>query len=48
MQAQGVDLSRVVIGHCDLKDNLDGILQMIDLGAYVQFDTIGKKQLLPG
>ncbi|SQB37042.1 putative hydrolase [Citrobacter koseri] len=47
LQAQGVDLSRVVIGHCDLKDNLDGILQMIDLGAYVQFDTIGKNNYYP-
>lgn len=47
LQAQGVDLSRVVIGHCDLKDNLDGILQMIDLGAYVQFDTIGKNNYSP-
>ncbi|KFC04979.1 phosphotriesterase family protein [Trabulsiella guamensis ATCC 49490] len=43
----GVDLSRVVIGHCDLKDNLDDILRMIDLGAYVQFDTIGKNNYYP-
>lgn len=42
LQAHGVDLSRVTVGHCDLKDNLDNILKMIDLGAYVQFDTIGK------
>ncbi|MDM2960008.1 phosphotriesterase-related protein [Citrobacter sp. CK202] len=47
LQAQGVDLSHVVVGHCDLKDNLDGILQMIDLGAYVQFDTIGKNNYYP-
>ena len=42
LQAHGVDLSRVTVGHCDLKDNLDNILRMIELGAYVQFDTIGK------
>lgn len=47
LKAQGVDLSRVVIGHCDLKDNLDNILRMIDLGAYVQFDTIGKNNYYP-
>ncbi|SQA99030.1 Phosphotriesterase homology protein [Cedecea neteri] len=42
-----VDLSRVTIGHCDLKDNLDNILRMIDQGAYVQFDTIGKNSYYP-
>ena len=47
LQAQGVDLSRVTVGHCDLKDNLDNILKMIDLGAYVQFDTIGKNSYYP-
>ncbi len=47
LKQQGVDLSRVVVGHCDLKDNLDNILRMIDQGAYVQFDTIGKNNYYP-
>ena len=47
LKRHGVDLSRVVIGHCDLKDNLDDILRMIDLGARVQFDTIGKNNYYP-
>ncbi len=47
LQAHGVDLSRVTVGHCDLKDNLDNILRMIDLGAYVQFDIIGKNSYYP-
>ncbi|MBJ8825566.1 phosphotriesterase-related protein [Citrobacter europaeus] len=47
LKAHGVDLSRVTVGHCDLKDNLDNILRMIDLGAYVQFDTIGKNNYYP-
>ena len=47
LKQHGVDLSRVVIGHCDLKDNIDDILRMIDLGAYVQFDTIGKTIITP-
>ena len=47
LSGYGVDLSRVVIGHCDLKDNIDDILRMIDLGAYVQFDTIGKNNYYP-
>lgn len=47
LQAHGVDLSHVTVGHCDLKDNLDNILRMIELGAYVQFDTIGKNNYYP-
>lgn len=47
LKTQGVDLSRVVVGHCDLKDNVDNILKMIDLGAYVQFDTVGKNSYYP-
>lgn len=47
LKTQGVSLSHVVIGHCDLTDNLDNILRMIDLGAYVQFDTIGKNSYYP-
>jgi len=47
LKKNGVDLSRVVVGHCDLKDNLDNILRMIDQGAYVQFDTIGKNNYYP-
>ncbi|AHG20925.1 hydrolase [Chania multitudinisentens RB-25] len=43
----GMDLNHVVIGHCDLKEQLDNILQMIDAGAYVQFDTIGKNDYFP-
>ena len=42
LQQHGVDLTRVVIGHGDLKDNLDTILRIIDRGAVVQVDTIGK------
>lgn len=47
LKRYGVDLTRVVVGHCDLKDNLDNILRMIDQGAYVQFDTIGKNSYYP-
>ncbi|WP_424589620.1 phosphotriesterase-related protein [Buttiauxella sp.] len=47
LKSHGVDLSRVVVGHCDLKDNLDNILRMIEQGAYVQFDTIGKNNYYP-
>ncbi|SKA52739.1 phosphotriesterase-related protein [Enterovibrio nigricans DSM 22720] len=43
----GADLSRVTIGHCDLKNNLDKMLWIIDQGCYVQFDTIGKNSYFP-
>ncbi|WP_434525099.1 phosphotriesterase-related protein [Photorhabdus asymbiotica] len=47
LKKHGVDIERVVIGHCDLRDNLDNILRMIEQGAYVQFDTIGKNDYYP-
>ncbi|QBH97710.1 phosphotriesterase-related protein [Limnobaculum zhutongyuii] len=43
----GVDPQHIVIGHCDLKDNLDTILPLLDEGAWVQFDTIGKNDYYP-
>ncbi|MCD9536834.1 phosphotriesterase-related protein [Photobacterium carnosum] len=42
-----VNLSAVTIGHCDLRDNLDDILWLIDQGCYIQFDTIGKNNYYP-
>lgn len=44
---ENIDLNYVTIGHCDLKDNLDTIFRIIDSGAYVQFDTIGKNSYYP-
>ncbi|MGL4860573.1 MAG: phosphotriesterase-related protein [Enterobacteriaceae bacterium] len=43
----GVAPGAIVIGHCDLRDNLADILRIIELGAYVQFDTIGKNSYYP-
>lgn len=47
LQSYGVPADRVVIGHCDLKDNLETVLHLIDQGAWVQFDTIGKNSYYP-
>ena len=47
LQACGVEMSHVTIGHCDLRDNLDQLLWMLDQGCYVQFDTIGKNSYYP-
>jgi predicted metal-dependent phosphotriesterase family hydrolase len=42
---EGVDLNRVVIGHCDhiFSLSLDYHLAIIERGAYVEFDTLGAK-----
>ena len=47
LKQNGVALERVVIGHCDLKEQPDLIMKMIDMGVYVQFDTIGKNSYFP-
>ena len=38
---EGVDLSRVCIGHCDSQPYLDYCLAILERGAYVAFDNIG-------
>ncbi|NVJ55478.1 MAG: phosphotriesterase-related protein [Vibrionaceae bacterium] len=47
LQKSGVAMDQVTVGHCDLRDNLDHILWMLDQGCYVQFDTIGKNSYYP-
>ena len=41
------DLSKIVIGHVDLTGDVAYILQMLDQGVYVEFDTIGKENYQP-
>lgn len=43
----GVNLDKVVISHVDLSGDLDYILRLIDTGANVAFDTIGKINYQP-
>ena len=47
LKKSGVEMTSVTIGHCDLRDNFDHILWMLDQGCYVQFDTIGKNSYYP-
>ncbi|GAB3517218.1 phosphotriesterase family protein [Photobacterium alginatilyticum] len=47
LKSYSVDMEKVTIGHCDLKDNLDDILWLLDQGCFVQFDTIGKNRYYP-
>jgi len=44
LEQEGVDLSRVVIGHQDLQSDVDTHEAIINRGAYVQYDTIGKER----
>ncbi len=42
----GIDMSRVVIGHVDLSGDLNYIRQVLETGAVVGFDTVGKNVYL--
>ncbi len=45
-EEEGVDLTRVIIGHCDENADLRQLSTLMDRGAYVQFDVIGKQHWL--
>ncbi len=47
LREEGVDPSRVVIGHCDTFLDRDYHVAVLTAGAYVQFDTIGRTHLNP-
>lgn len=42
LKEYSVDMSKVVIGHLDLKCDLDYHLRIAETGCYLAFDTIGK------
>ncbi len=44
---EGVDLARVVIGHCGDSDDLDYLEQIMDAGSYIGMDRFGIDALLP-
>ncbi len=48
LQAHGVDLSRVTVGHCDLKDNLDNIFEDDRSRRVCAVRHHRQEQLLPG
>lgn len=43
----GVAAEHIVIGHCDLRDQWETLLRILDTGALIQFDTIGKNNYYP-
>lgn len=47
LRKQGVDLSKVLISHVDLKNDFDSIVGLLESGVNVGFDTIGKNNYLP-
>lgn len=47
LREEGVDPARVIIGHCDTFLDLDYHLAILDSGAWVQFDTIGRDHMNP-
>ena len=44
---EGADLSRVIIGHCDTYLDKAYHLAILEAGAYVQFDTVGRNHMNP-
>lgn len=44
--SEGVDPSRVIIGHCDENADVRQLAALMKRGAYVQFDVIGKSHWL--
>jgi len=47
LREEGVDPSRVIIGHCDTYLDRDYHLAILQVGAYVQFDTVGRVHINP-
>lgn len=43
LNEEGADLSRVVIGHMDIQPEFGYLLKVLDTGANIAFDTIGKE-----
>lgn len=41
------DLERIVIGHVDLTGDVDYVLNLLNQGVYVEFDTVGKENYMP-
>ncbi len=44
---EGVDLRRVIIGHCDTYLEPAYHVAILEAGAYVQFDTVGRNHMNP-
>jgi len=47
LKDEGVDMSRVIIGHCDTCLDQSYHVAILESGAYVQFDTVGRNHMNP-
>lgn len=46
-EKEGINLEKVIISHTALANDLEMILELLDKGVNIAFDTIGKKKYLP-
>jgi phosphotriesterase-related protein len=46
-ESEGVDLSRVVIGHCGDTDDIEYLTKLLDRGSYIGMDRFGLDIFLP-
>ncbi|WP_394138288.1 phosphotriesterase family protein [Cytobacillus oceanisediminis] len=44
---QGLPVDQIIIGHQDLNPNKEEVLSVLETGAYIAFDTIGKNNYRP-
>lgn len=44
LEKAGADLERIVVGHCDLNNELEYLIAIARRGAFLGFDTIGKEK----
>ncbi|WP_028921919.1 phosphotriesterase family protein [Pseudonocardia acaciae] len=47
LASEGVDLGRVLIGHCDDTDDLDYLTRLIERGSYLGVDRFGLETIRP-
>jgi len=45
--ANGIDPTKIIIGHIDLTQDLELIKEVLKLGVFVGFDTVGKNNYFP-
>jgi phosphotriesterase-related protein len=43
---EGVDPEAVIIGHTDENPDIENLVSLLDRGAWIQFDTIGKENYI--
>jgi phosphotriesterase-related protein len=47
LEEEGAELSKVIIGHCDTYLDQSYHIELLNKGAYIQFDTIGREHMNP-